>query len=58
VEMGVVSQPKGKSRVERLGQGELHKGRRSGGRPLNKDIIQPAVSKHLVGVTTCTVIGT
>jgi hypothetical protein len=52
-----VAKQRGTSRVERLGQDELHKGRRLGGGPLNKGVIQPAVSGHFVGVATCAVIG-
>ncbi len=52
-----MAKQRGTSRVERLGQDELHKGRRLGGGPLNKGVIQPAVSGHFVGVATCAVIG-
>jgi hypothetical protein len=57
VETGVCGKTGGTSRVEHLGRDELHKGRRSGGGPLNKGVIQPTVSRHLVEVATCAVMG-
>jgi hypothetical protein len=52
-----VAKPQGTNCVECPGQDQLHKGRRSGGEPLNKGVIQPAVSGHFAGVATYAVIG-